>query len=111
MSFKDAIAKYKNTVSAPSETSATPAAAPAAAPVAVNPPEAVNVLETQTMPETEGEPEPVKEEPAKARAPRGSKKGSSAPAAPGGSGLADAKVEDLAQELVARGFSVTLHKS
>jgi hypothetical protein len=69
-SFKDALTRYKKPEPA------------AEAPVPVNPPEAVKVLEEQTVPETEGKAEPAPLEVAKpkaTRAPRGSSKKSAEP--------------------------------
>jgi hypothetical protein len=87
----------------------------------VNPPEAVKVLEEQTLPETEGKQEPKAEEPAPtARAPRGSKKQAEQPAAPAGSEVtsagdpATAGSADLAGHVLAvskalpKGCSITI---
>jgi hypothetical protein len=69
-SFKDALKNYKT------NTAATPA---------VNPPEALAIMEEKTVPETEGkaetEPLAVSKPAPKTRAPRGSKKASAEPTA------------------------------
>ncbi len=93
-SFKDALKNYK-------ATSTTPAAE--ATPVPLNPPEAVKVLEEQTVPETEGKAEPAPLEVAKpkaARAPRGSGKKSAEPQASSDTEASSAPVQggvDLAR--------------
>lgn len=77
--------------------------------IPVNPPEASKVLEEQTLPETEGQPEPKAAEPEKkTRAPRGSKKPSEQPKEPEGSDAANETTEDLVAILKARGYTVTL---
>lgn len=111
-SFRDALKDYKKNSTPTAEAPVVP----------VNPPEAVNVLETQTEPETEGELEPAPLEVSKPkRAPRTSKPSSAQPTASIVTEAAECPVEpadvplaiatsetaDLVRELFVRGYGVT----
>lgn len=116
-SFKDALKSYKTRNDATSE------ATPAAPDVPVNPPEAAKVLETQTVPESEGQPEPKTEEPAKEKGKRGRPAGSknksseptastaSAPATDAPASPSTDDVDALVSKLNALGYTVTLTKA